>query len=69
MEEEVQQMKLLNTLLENQKEQFCKIVKEAVSKAQEEAFEKRGVLENIFVILLQIPISLMMYRSAFIQPQ
>lgn len=40
-EEEVQQMKLLNTLLENQKEQFCKIVKEAVSKAQEEAFEKR----------------------------
>ena len=45
-EEEVQQMKLLNTLLENQKEQFCKIVKEAVSKAQEEAFEKRGVLEK-----------------------
>ena len=39
-EEEVQQMKLLNTLLENQKEQFCKIVKEAVSMAQEEAFEK-----------------------------
>ena len=39
-EEDVQQMKLLNTLLENQKEQFCKIVKEAVSKAQEEAFEK-----------------------------
>jgi hypothetical protein len=31
-EEEVQQMKLLNTLLENQKEQFCKIVKEAVSR-------------------------------------
>ena len=59
-EEDVQQMKLLNTLLENQKEQFCKIVKEAVSKAQEEAFsstprfskaqeeafEKRGVLEK-----------------------
>lgn len=45
-EEEVQQMKLLNTLLENQKEQFCKIVKEAVSKAQEEAFEKQGVLEK-----------------------
>lgn len=45
-EEEVQQMKLLNTLLENQKEQFCKIVKEAVSKAQEEAFEKLGVLEK-----------------------
>lgn len=45
-EEEVQQMKLLNTLLKNQKEQFCKIVKEAVSKAQEEAFEKRGVLEK-----------------------
>ena len=40
-EEEVQQMKLLNTLLENQKEEFCKIVKEAVSKAQEEAFENR----------------------------
>ena len=45
-EEEVQQMKLLNTLLENQKEQFCKIVKEAVSMAQEEAFEKLGVLEK-----------------------
>ncbi len=45
-EEEVQQMKLLNTLLENQKEEFCKIVKEAVSKAQEEAFEKQGVLEK-----------------------
>ena len=39
-------MKLLNTLLENQKEQFCKIVKEAVSMAQEEAFEKLGVLEK-----------------------
>ena len=45
-EEEVQQMKLLNTLLENQKEQFCKIVKEADSKAQEEAFEKQGELSD-----------------------
>ena len=47
-EEEVQQMKLLNTLLENQKEQFCKIVKEAVSKAQEEAFETASftILQN-----------------------
>ncbi len=41
-------MKLLNTLLENQKEQFCKIVKEVVSMAQEEAFEKLGVLKRQF---------------------
>ena len=47
-EEDVQQMKLLNTLLENQKEQFCKIVKDAVSQAQKEAFANKNVLaENI----------------------
>ena len=43
-EEEVQQMKLLNTLLENQKEQFCKIVKEAVFQAQAEVLDNRNLL-------------------------
>lgn len=47
-EEDVQQMKLLNTLLENQKEQFCKIVKDAVSQAQKEAFANRNVLTETF---------------------
>ena len=47
-EEEVQQMKLLNTLLENQKEQFCKIVKDAVSQAQKEAFANKNVLAETF---------------------
>lgn len=37
-EEEVQQMKLLNTLLENQKEQFREMVKEAVLQVQTESF-------------------------------
>ena len=45
-EEEVQQMKLLNTLLENQKEQFCKIVKEAVSMAQEELSDGGAIAED-----------------------
>ncbi|MEF2953412.1 MAG: hypothetical protein U0O33_02845 [Blautia sp.] len=43
-EEEVQQMKLLNTLLENQKEQFSKIVKEAVFQAQAEVLDNRNLL-------------------------
>lgn len=43
-EEEVQQMKLLNTLLENQKEQFSKIVKEAVFQAQAEVLNNRNLL-------------------------
>ena len=47
-EEDVQQMKLLNTLLENQKEQFCKIVKDAVSQAQKEAFANKNVLAETF---------------------
>lgn len=47
-EEELQQMKLLNTLLENQKEQFGKIVKEAVSQVQTEAFAEtlKGLAEE-----------------------
>ena len=47
-EEDVQQMKLLNTLLENQKEQFCKIVKDAVSQEQKEAFANKNVLAETF---------------------
>lgn len=43
-EEEVQQMKLLNTLLENQKEQFSKIVKEAVFQTQAEVLDNRNLL-------------------------
>ena len=54
-EEDVQQMKLLNTLLENQKEQFCKIEKKRFQRHRKKPLRsgvcwKRPFRENFLTV-------------------